>query len=388
METPGKSRRPPSLSPGDLAAIAIAPGPAWPDLIRTVWDAGAAVLAIDHRLPPAAVQRVLAAARPAAIFDGSWWPQFDARPAGPDAALAVATGGTTGEPKVALLTHDAVNAAVESGARRLGAGPRDRWLACLPFGHIGGLLVALRAVILDAPVTIHGGFDPDAVAGADAAFTALVPAMLARLLDAGQDLSRFEKILIGGQATPAPLRERALAAGAPIVETYGQTESCGGVVYDGVPLDGTSMRLAADGMLELRGPTIMRGYLHDAPQPFTDDGWLRTGDAAVIEGGRLIRAERAGDVIVSGGEKIYPSQVEDVLVRHPNIHDAAVAARPDPQFGSKAVAFIVCPDAVLSLDEIRDFVAASLPRYAAPRAVIVVPEIPRTSGGKIRRHLL
>ncbi|HVL90083.1 MAG TPA: fatty acid--CoA ligase family protein [Actinomycetota bacterium] len=392
MEIPGKSRRTHALKPGDLAAIALAPGHPWPDLIREVWDAGAAVLPIDHRLPPAAVQRLLAAARPAAIFDGSWWPQFESRPAGDEAAVAVATGGTTGgttgEPKIAVLSHRAVEAAVRTSAARLGAGPDDSWLACLPFGHIGGLLVVLRAVILGAPVTIHPAFDPAALAAANASYTSLVPAMLARLLDAGADLSRFDAILLGGQATPAPLRERAEAAGARIVETYGQTESCGGVVYDGVPLDGTEMRLADGDMIELRGPTVMRGYLGAGGQPFTVDGWLRTGDAGVIEQGRLIRAERAGDVIVSGGEKIYPSQVEDVLIRHPEIADAVVAARPDPAFGSKVVAFIVCPDAVLSLEEVRDFVAAHLPRYAAPREVIVVPEVPRTPGGKIRRHLL
>lgn len=376
------------LEPGDLAAVAIAPGPAWPDLIREIWDAGAAVLPIDHRLPPAAVQRLLAIARPAAIFDGSWWPQFEARPVGVDAAVTVATGGTSGEPKLAVLTHDNVAAAVRSSATRLGAGPADPWLACLPFGHIGGLLVVLRAVILGAPVTIHPTFDIDAVGASRAAYISLVPAMLWRLLDAGVDLTRFDALLIGGQATPAPLRERASGAGVRIVETYGQTESCGGVVYDGVPLDGTAMRQDSDGLVELSGPTIMRGYLGRDDQPFTGDGWLRTGDAGVIEGGRLIRAERAGDIIVSGGEKIFPTQVEDVLIRHPKIHDAAVAARLDPEFGAKAVAFIVCPDAILSLDEVRDFVAEHLPRYAAPREVIVVPEVPRTPGGKIRRHLL
>lgn len=380
------------LRPGDLAAIAVAPGPIWPDLLRLVWDAGAAVLPVDHRLPPAAVQRLLALARPAAIFDGSWWPRSESSPAGEDAAVAVATGGTTGgmsrNPRVAVLTHDAVRAAVTASAARLGAEPADRWLACLPFGHIGGLLVALRAVLLDAPVTIHAAFDPPAVAATDATFTSLVPAMLARLLDADADLAHFKGILIGGQALPQPLRDRAREAGAPIVETYGQTESCGGVVYDGVPLDGTRMRLTGDGMLELAGPTIMRGYLPGGEQPFTADGWLRTGDQAVIEDGRLIRAERAGDVIVSGGEKIFPAQVEDILLRHPGIADVAVAARPDERFGSTAVAFVVGDGEVPTLEEIRELVATHLPRYAAPRQVVAVPRIPRTPGGKIRRHLL
>lgn len=389
METAGQSRRPPALKPGDLAAIAIAPGPVWPDLIRTVWDAGAAVLPVDHRLPPAAVQRLLATAKPAAIFDGSWWPVHESHPVGTDAAVAVATGGTTGEPKVAVLTHDAVRAAVEGSAARIGARSGDPWLSCLPLGHIGGLLVVLRAVLLDAPVTIHPGFDPDAVARSDASFTSLVPVMLSRLLDAGIDLSRFERILIGGQAIPEPLRERAEAAAAPITATYGQTESCGGVVYDGIPLDGTRMRLHPnDDTIELSGPMIMRGYLGRDQQPLTADGWLRTGDTGVIAGGRLIRAERSGDVIVSGGEKIYPTEVEDVLLRHPHIDDVAVVGRPDPDFGRSVVAFVVCPDRVLDLDQVRDFVAERLPRYAAPKRLVAVDRIPRTPGGKIRRDLL
>ncbi len=378
----------PRLRAGDLAAIAIPPGPEWPSLIQGIWDAGAAVLPVDDRLPPAERERLLQAARPAAIYAGSWWPLDSAEPVPSNAALVVPTSGTEGRPKLAVLDHDAVLAAVEASADRLDAQPDDPWLSCLPLGHVGGLLVVARSLVLGNPLTIHKNFDPDRVAQAGARFTSLVPTMLIRLLDGGADLSRFKALLIGGAASPQDVLDRAKNA----VTTYGLTESCGGVVYDGVPLGGVTMRLGDDDQILLKGPTLMLGYLRADQQPFDAQGWLRTGDAGVLDdAGRLRSVERMDDVIVSGGEKIHPGRVEEVLLRHPAIRDVAVIGRADPEWGRRAVALIVpaaAGDPIPSLQEIRDLVAQTLPRSMAPKEVRAVESLPRTPGGKLRRRLL
>jgi o-succinylbenzoate---CoA ligase len=278
----------------------------------------------------------------------------------------------------------------------LEASPQDRWLCCLPLAHVGGLLVLLRSVLLGAPVTVHRRFDPEAVAAeADSAFVSLVPTTLVRLLDAHADLSHFRAILVGGAAVPAWLADRARAEGANVIETYGLTESCGGVVYDGRPLPGTEVRIDGDGGIQLRGPTVMRGYLDDAEattRAFTDGGWLRAGDAGWIDGeGRLRVAGRLDDLINTGGEKVWPAEVEAVLQGHPGVAEVAIVGRPDPEWGQRVVAYVVPsdPTAPPSLEALRDHVALSLPRHSAPRQLVLVPEgLPRTPSGKVRRAAL
>jgi O-succinylbenzoic acid--CoA ligase len=254
----------------------------------------------------------------------------------------------------------------------------------------------LRSVLLGAPVTVHPRFDPEAVAGErDAAFASLVPTMLVRLLDAGTDLSRYRAILVGGAAVPEGVADRARAAGVNVIETYGLTESCGGVVYDGRPLPGTEVRIDADGGIQLRGPTVMRGYLGDAEasaRAFTDGGWLRPGDVGWIDGeGRLQVAGRLDDLINTGGEKVWPAEVEASLQDHPGVADVAVVGRPDPEWGQRVVAYVVPADpaAPPSLEELRDHAAMSLPRHKAPRELVLVPDgLPRTASGKVRRAAL
>jgi O-succinylbenzoic acid--CoA ligase len=282
---------------------------------------------------------------------------------------------------------------VASSTLALEASPHDRWLCCLPLAHVGGLLVLLRSVLLGAPITVHPRFDPAAVAAeADAAFVSLVPTMLIRLRDADADLSHFRAILVGGAAVPAWLADRARAEGANVIETYGLTESCGGVVYDGRPLPGTEVRIDGDGGIQLRGPTLMRGYLDDAEataRAFTDGGWLRAGDAGWIDDqGRLRVVGRLDDLINTGGEKVWPAEVEAVLQDHPGVAEVAIVGRPDPEWGQRVVAYVVPadPTAPPSLEALRDHVALSLPRHTAPRHLVLVPEgLPRTASGKVRR---
>jgi O-succinylbenzoic acid--CoA ligase len=387
----------PDLREADLVAVTLPPGPEWAGILGKVWEAGAALFPVDHRLPPNQARELLDRAAPTVIVEPGGWHRLDAgRPAEEGIALIVHTSGTGGVPKLVQFDRPAIDAAVASSALALEALPHDGWLCCLPLAHVGGLLVLLRAVLLGAPVTVHPRFDPEAVAGErDAAFISLVPTMLVRLLDAGTDLSGFRAILVGGAAVPPELSQRARSAGANVIETYGLTESCGGVVYDGRPLPGTEVRIEGDGGIQLRGPTVMRGYLGDAAateQAFTEGGWLRPGDAGWIDAdGRLRVAGRLDDLINTGGEKVWPGEVEAALEGHPGVAEVAVVGRSDPEWGQRVVAFVVPldPASPPSLDELRDHAARTLPRHKAPRELVLYPEgLPRTPSGKVRRDAL
>jgi O-succinylbenzoic acid--CoA ligase len=381
---------PENLHPGDLVAVAARPGPDWVPMISDLWDRGAAILPLDDRLPAPERREIVARARPALVFEGDAWERPEDPEPADELALVIHTSGTAGVPKLVEFERAAIDAAVASSALALGATNRDRWLCCLPLAHVGGLLVVLRAVLLEAPVIVRGRFDPSTVAGTDAEFTALVPTMLGRLVEAGTDLTGFRSILVGGAALRGDLRERACAAGAPVVETYGLTETCGGVVYDGRPLPGTEVRIA-NGGIELRGPTLMRGFRLDpgaTANAFTADGWLRPGDAGGIdEGGRLRVEGRIDELIDTGGEKVWPEEVEAALSAHPGVGEVAVAGRPDPEWGRRVVAFVVPadPSEPPSLDELRDHAARTIARFKAPRELVLVDALPRTASGKVRR---
>jgi O-succinylbenzoic acid--CoA ligase len=222
------------------------------------------------------------------------------------------------------------------------------------------------------------------------AYTSVAATMLVRLLDAGVDLRGFRAILVGGSSMPPGLAERAAAAGAVTVPTYGLTESCGGVVYDGVPLPGVGMRIGAAGEVELSGPTLMHGYRGDAEATAgaLAGGWLRTGDAGHVDsGGRLRVQGRIAEVIVSGGVKVWPSQLEAVLRDHPGVADVAVTGAPDPVWGERVVAVVVPADPALppSLEQLRDHAGARAGRHRAPRQLVIVDALPRTALGKLRR---
>jgi o-succinylbenzoate---CoA ligase len=357
------------------------PSAAWLTWLREAWDAGAAVLPVDHRLARAEQDELIARARPTAIFDGAQFLRLDGSPVDEGVSLVVATSGSAGEPKAAELTHDALRAAVLSSAERLGVGASDRWLCCLPVAHMGGMLVLLRHLILGADVEVQAHFDPVGVARSGASCTSVVPAMMARIHAAGESLRRFKVVLVGGAAFSEEMRS------APLVTTYGMTESCGGVVYDGRALDGVGVRIGDEDEIQLSGPTLMRGYRLSSSQPFTTDGWLRTNDAGTLSAGVLEVLGRIDDVIITGGEKVWPQEVEEVLRAHPGIADVAVVGRPDPEWGSVATALVVPADAAEppSLDNVRAFATERIARFKAPRALEIVEAISRTPSGKIRR---
>ena len=384
-----------SIAAGDLVAVSIPPSPAWLEIVAETWAAGAALLPVDHRLPPSEVGALLERARPTVVLEADGTRRLDGRPAGPDIALIVHTSGTGGSPKLAQFHRRAIDAAVASSALALEASDEDRWLCCLPLSHVGGLLVLLRAILLGAPVAVHARFDPEAVvAEPGVVFTSVVPTMLGRLVETGTDLSSFRGILVGGAHLSPDRRARAERAGGNVVETYGLTETCGGVVYEGVPLSGTEMRIDADGGIQLRGPTLMQGYRFDeagSAAAFTHDGWLRPGDAGEIDrDGRLHVVGRIDDLINTGGERVWPDQVEAALRDHPGVRDVAAGGRLDPEWGQHVAVWVVPADPAdpPSLEELRAFAARTLPRYAAPRELTLADRLPRTLSGKLRRAAL
>ena len=377
---------------GDLVAVAVPPGPVWVPLMRELWTSGAAVLPLDPRLHGAELRAVVDRAGPSLVLDEDGATvRTDGRAVESGTSVVLATSGTAGTPRVVELSRSAVESAVRGSAEALGSAAGESWLCCLPVAHVGGLLVILRGVITGAPVEVHPGFDSAAVSVAEADHVSLVPTMLHRLLEAGADLGRFRSMLVGGAGLADATAETARDRGGRVVTTYGLTETCGGIAYDGRLFDGTSARLGPEGEVQLAGPTLMRGYLGDpaaTASAFTLDGWLRTGDAGTIGDDARLRVHgRLDERIRTGAETVWPHEVEAALREHAKVAEIAVAGRPDPEWGQHVVAFVVPVrvDEPPTLEELRDHAAERIARFKAPRELILLPELPRTSSGKIRR---
>ena len=384
---------------GELHAVVLPTGPA---LFAAVTDAlrgdGPALLPIDPALPEARRAGLLDAMRPHAIRTADGLRRLPApAPVSGDTALVIATSGSTGTPKGVELSRRALTASARATLDRIGAAPGDRWLCCLPTSHIAGLQVLTRSVVAGTAPVLHERFEPGSVMASGAAHVSMVPTQLRRLLDRDADLSAFAAIVLGGAAASPGLLAEARAAGARVFTTYGMSETCGGCVYDGVPLDGVRAELrepSAEGVgrITLSGPPLFTGY-RLAPEMTAETcagGWFRTSDLGRFEDGRLRVLGRVDDVINTGGEKVVAGEVTRVLSGHPGVADVVVVGRADREWGQRVTAVVVPadPSAPPTLAELRAYARDRLPPAAAPRELDLVARIPLLASGKPDRAAL
>ncbi|HWB72534.1 MAG TPA: AMP-binding protein, partial [Egibacteraceae bacterium] len=357
------------------------------------WDDGDAAAPLPADLPEPELARVLAALRPHMLVDERGTTALsEPEPVPAEVVLVVATSGSTGAPKGVQLSAATLEASARAGLSRIQARPGERWLCCLPLHHIGGLQVLVRSRLLGSAPAVHARFDPAAVAReSGVTLTALVPTMLGRLLDAGVELSAFRRILVGGGPLPAGLLARAEAAGAHVVQTYGTTETAGGCVYDGLPLDGVDVSLGDGGRIRVKGPVLFSGYRRrpELTAAALRDGWLLTDDLGRWSpDGRLQVLGRCDDVIVTGGRKVAAAEVAGLLAEHPAVAEAAVVGRADPDWGERVVAVVVAAGEPPTLEQLRRFVAQHAAAFKAPRELVVVGTLPRLASGKLDRRAL
>lgn len=334
------------------------------------------------------------------------------------------TSGTTGQPKGAIITYGMQWWNAVGSALNLGHNLDDRWLACLPLYHIGGLTILMRSVIYGISVMVHEKFDPvrinRSIMEDGITIISVVAVMLQRML-ADLDTNRGEArypatlrcVLLGGGPAPFPLLEACMLRGVPVVQTYGLTEACSQAVTlspadavrklgsAGRPLPPVQLRIMHEnrpalagepGEILLQGPTITPGYV-DRPAATAQawqDGWFATGDIGYLDkDGYLFVLDRRADLIISGGENVYPAEIESVLLSHPGVKEAGVCGQPDSSWGQVPVAFVV-PHAgiTLSTAELLGYTARKLARYKQLRAIYLADQLPRTSSGKLLRREL
>jgi o-succinylbenzoate---CoA ligase len=368
---------------------------------------GPAILPLDPDLPEPALARILTAVAAAALHTMTGTRPLDLPAAHPaaaarvrrdgvrdDTAVVIATSGSTGEPKAVQLSAAALTASAAASLRRIGAGPGERWLCCLPTFHIAGIGVLVRSLIAGLEPVVVPAVSLEILAASGCAHVSLVPTQLRRLLDAGARPGPIRTVLLGGAAAGEGLLAEARTAGWRVVTTYGMSETCGGCVYDGVPLDEVSVRLGREhGQIEIAGPVLFSGYLGrpDLTAAALRDGWFDTADLGWwrSDGGLGVRG-RADDVINTGGEKVVPGQVEAALGTCAGVADVVVIGLPDAEWGECVTAFVVAADPANppGLATLRAHVRHAVSVYAAPKRLVVMPEFPLLPSGKPDRMAL
>jgi len=326
------------------------------------------------------------------------------------------TSGTTGRPKGALLTYgNHWWSAIGSGIN-LGGHAGDVWLLSVPLFHVSGLSIVMRSLIHGFAVLLHERFDPaaanEAIDRQGVTIISVVSTMLSRMIEARGD-RRFpptlRAVLAGGGPVPRPLLEAALALGAPVLQTYGMTETASQAATlspqdalrklgsAGKPLFPVQIRVDAPlgdvGEILVKGPSVSPGYYRrlEESEKSRKDGWLLTGDLGYFDDeGYLYVVDRRADLIISGGENVYPAEVESVLKRHPAVVEAGVVPKSDPRWGQVPVAFIVAREKPTDrlAAELIQHCEEQLARYKVPAEVRFVPELPYNAAGKLARHLL
>lgn len=408
------------LRPGDRVASLLPNGALAAALPLAALRLGATLVPINTRLSQPEIDWQLAHCRPRLVVSGeAQYRHGDSavqgRPHEAEYPLAIIyTSGTTGLPRGAMLTADNFWHSAQASARNLGVRDDDRWLAVLPLFHVGGLSIVLRSAIYGTGAVVHKRFDAAAVNRAidvdGVTLVSLVAVLVQQLLDDRGDRPfppTLRAVLAGGGPVPVALLERCARAGLPVIQTYGLTEAASQVATlapadalrkigsAGQPLPGTELRIdgAPEGEILVRGPTVMAGYLDDpaATAAALKDGWLHTGDIGRLDDeGFLYVLDRRDDLIVSGGENVYPAEVEAALLGHPTVEEAAVIGSPDETWGYRVVAVVrfkagqsATPYALIA--HCRERLAG----YKVPREVRVAEApLPRTASGKLRRSLL
>ena len=390
---------------GAITALTMKPGREQVVLIHALMKLGAVVLPLSPRLGEQERNAVFRGGRPAIeLDDAGQLTQTEA-----DMPLLgehdmdqihcrILTGGSSGTPRTVGLTYGNHLWSAVGSAFNIGVQPDDRWLCCLPLSHVSGLSIVMRSAIYGTAVVLHDGFDTDRVAAAleedGITVVSLVSTMLVRLLEAGADLSGPRAILVGGGPVPSDALEQALSKGATVVQTYGLTEACSQVTTlsppdarrklgsAGRPLLTTHLRIL-DGEILVQGPTV-------APGCADADGWLHTGDLGRIDDeGFLYVEDRIDDMIVTGGENVVPAEVEQVLLRHPEVVEAAVVGREDPEWQQAVTAVVVLQSgADATADELRRHCAESLASFKVPKRVELAAALPRAPSGKLLRRAL
>ena len=332
-------------------------------------------------------------------------------------ALVLFTSGTSGRPKGARLTYGNLWFSAIGSALHLGQRPDDIWLAALPMFHIGGLSILYRGIIGANLVNLHERFEPDRVSAAideGATHVSLVPTSLRQLFEVRRG-SPWPKtlrcVLLGGAASPPALIDECVELGIPVAPTYGLTESASQAATlrpheitakrgsSGLPLPVTRLRIVEQGQvlppgetgeIELRGPTIFAGYLGDKGRPFDADGWFATGDAGYVDdGGYLYIADRRDDLIVTGGENVYPAEIERVLSEHPLVRDAGVVGVSAEPWGARPIAFVVWQGEPASAQPaLLEHCRSHLAGYKIPDQIVAVDALPRSASGKLLRRRL
>jgi o-succinylbenzoate---CoA ligase len=339
-------------------------------LAKALDGTGPAILPLDATLPAPRLRQLIDAMAPGAGVRE-------------DTAVVIATSGSTGEPKGVELSAAALRHSARASLARVGAGDGGGWLCCLPVTHVAGLQVLVRSLLSSSERTVASPLTALALSESGCSYVSVVPTQLVRLLgepDGAAALARFVAVLVGGAAAPAGLLDRARAAGVRVVTTYGMSETCGGCVYDGVPLDGVTVRAGQDGLLRISGPVLMNRYRGG---PDLGDEFV-TSDLGYVRDGRVAVRGRADDVINTGGHKVIPGEVAAVLESCPGVREVVVVGRADPEWGQRVTAVVVPADpaAPPSLELLRTHVSERLPRYACPSEVVLTRAIPVLASGK------
>jgi len=359
-----------------LLALDLALGPELESALRRCVEEGDAFCVLDRRLSPRGRDEELDRLGATAILDAAGRRERSAgRLVEDEIGLVMLTSGSSGEPKAAELSWDALRASAELTQRTLRGVNPPVWFPCLPANHIGGLAVVLRALFSDASLVWGDADEIEAAPRRGATHVALVRTQLAR-----SEVSGFERVLLGGARPPGDLPGN-------VVTTWGMTETGSGVVYDGVALPGVDVT-TVNGELCVRTPTLFRSY-RTSPRPHAlgpdgRDDWFPTGDAGTVVDGRVRVRGRLGFVINTGGEKLWPEDLEAVLATVEGVLDVAVTGVDDPEWGQRVVALIVGDGTRLD-DALRAEANDRLGPWAKPKEIHYVAAIPRTRNGKIRR---